>query len=57
MGDAALSLSTWLSALDGPELPFIQAGDSLWSPPFAPTTPSVGHVSIQASDVKIMTVP
>ena len=28
MGDVALASSSWLSALDGPELPFDQAGDS-----------------------------
>ena len=28
MGDAALALSSWLSTLEGPELPFSQAGDS-----------------------------
>ena len=28
MGDAALALSSWLSASEGPELPFDWAGDS-----------------------------
>ena len=56
MGDAALASSSWLSASDGPELPFDQAGDSLLSPSFAPMTLSVGHISIRASNVKIAPV-
>ena len=28
MGEVALASSSWLSALEGPELPFDQAGDS-----------------------------
>ena len=56
MGDAALALSSWLSTSEGPELPFNWAGDSHFGVLLLPMTLSVGHVSIQASDVRIATV-